>query len=97
MDFNIPTATDNSGTVRLLSASHVPLAVFNGGHTTVIYIFADLAGNTAACTFIVTVDVIGEQSCSDGGAMAEQFSALSDGRVVRMWVRIPVEMVLGMI
>ena len=50
-----PTATDDSGIVTLSSRSHQPGFLFSTGSTQVTYIFADGAGNTAICTFSVTV------------------------------------------
>ncbi len=50
-----PTATDNSGIVNLASRSHIPGNFFIVGTTTVTYRFVDGAGNSATCSFDVTV------------------------------------------
>ena len=51
-----PTATDNSGgTIFLISRSHAPGSPFNIGSTQVTYIFSDESGNTANCTFTITI------------------------------------------
>ncbi|XP_072026263.1 hyalin-like [Amphiura filiformis] len=50
-----PTATDNSGTVSLISRSIPPGSFFRVGTTTVTYIFADESGNSATCIFDVNV------------------------------------------
>lgn len=55
VSFQEPTATDNSGTVVLVSRSHAPGSIFHIGTTEVTYIFRDLNGNTGSCTFTVTV------------------------------------------
>ncbi|MFZ5939423.1 MAG: HYR domain-containing protein [Bacteroidota bacterium] len=49
-----PTASDNSGTVELTS-THQPGDQFAPGTTTVTYTATDAAGNTASCSFDVTV------------------------------------------
>ena len=54
-----PTATDNSGTVTLVSRTHTPNAFFTIGTTPVTYTFSDPSGNTASTTFNVNV-VTGE-------------------------------------
>ena len=50
-----PTATDNSGVVSLSSRSRAPGSFFVVGSTDVTYVFVDGTGNTAACTFRVSV------------------------------------------
>lgn len=50
-----PTATDNSGIVSLTSRTHAPGSFFPVGTTQVTYTFTDGAGNSASCTFSVTV------------------------------------------
>ncbi|XP_071821997.1 hyalin-like [Apostichopus japonicus] len=58
VDFTEPTATDNSGTASVLSATRRPGQFFQTGTTTVTYIFADPSGNTADCVFdIIVVEV----------------------------------------
>ncbi|XP_071844152.1 uncharacterized protein [Apostichopus japonicus] len=58
VDFSEPTATDNSGTASVLSATRRPGQFFQTGTTTVTYIFADPSGNTADCVFdIIVVEV----------------------------------------
>ncbi|XP_071488839.1 hyalin-like [Diadema antillarum] len=50
-----PTATDASGVVNIVSRSINPGTFFPVGTTDVTYTFADGSGNTANCTFRVTV------------------------------------------
>ncbi|XP_072172386.1 uncharacterized protein [Diadema setosum] len=50
-----PTATDNSGTVFLVSRTAQPGDFFPLGSTVVEYVFSDPSGNTATGTFTVTV------------------------------------------
>ena len=50
-----PTATDNSGN-QTLTPSHNPGSAFPIGTTTVTYISTDPTGNTATCSFNVTVN-----------------------------------------
>lgn len=52
--YDEPTATDLSGTVLVLSRTHSPGYFFTTGTTTLTYVFADLTGNTAECTFNLT-------------------------------------------
>lgn len=56
-----PTATDISGVATVVSRSHMPGQMFTVGITTVTYIFADDAGNTAICTF--NVDIVPGKVC----------------------------------
>ena len=50
-----PTATDNSGIVTLASRSHAPGSFFPVGSTQVTYTYVDGAGNSASCSFTVTI------------------------------------------
>ena len=50
-----PTATDNSGVVSLSSRTRAPGSFFVVGSTDVTYVFVDGSGNTATCTFAVSV------------------------------------------
>ena len=50
-----PTATDNSGVVTLASRDRFPGSFFVVGTTPVTYRFVDGAGNSALCSFDVTV------------------------------------------
>ena len=50
-----PTATDNSGVVNLASRSRAPGSFFVVGSTDVTYRFVDGSGNSATCTFSVSV------------------------------------------
>ncbi|WP_088340883.1 malectin domain-containing carbohydrate-binding protein [Robiginitalea sediminis] len=50
------SATDNDGSAPSLSYSHAPGSFFEAGTTTVTVTATDLAGNTAQCTFNVTVN-----------------------------------------
>jgi hypothetical protein len=56
IDYNLPTATDNCGTstIELISGPESG-AVFPKGSTTVTYRAIDAAGNTAECSFSVTI------------------------------------------
>ncbi|XP_071797495.1 uncharacterized protein [Asterias amurensis] len=62
LNFDVPRATDESGTVKMVTASHLPGEVFAGGRTPVTYVFEDLAGNRAVCTFFVTVYEIDDEA-----------------------------------
>ncbi len=56
VNWTIPTATDASGTVILLSQSHTPgISSFMPGRTTVTYKFVDGSGNEASCNFDVII------------------------------------------
>ncbi len=50
-----PTATDNSGTQPSFTQSHQSGDIFIVGTTQVRYIFSDVSGNQAVCTFTVTI------------------------------------------
>ncbi|XP_072014221.1 hyalin-like [Amphiura filiformis] len=52
-----PTATDNSGIAPRVTQSHQPGDSFRVGPTQVTYIFTDMAGNEALCSFRVTVEI----------------------------------------
>jgi len=54
VSWTAPTANDNCGTASL-SSTHNPGATFPLGNTTVTYTADDGNGNTAVCSFIVTV------------------------------------------
>ena len=65
-----PTATDNIG-VTSFTSDHKPGETFPVGATTVTYTARDAAGNTAICSFVVTVEdeekpVIGDISVAPG-------------------------------
>ncbi|XP_022082302.1 mucin-2-like isoform X2 [Acanthaster planci] len=51
-----PTATDDSGTVVQVYASHQPDSVFPRGVTPVTYIFADPSQNYARCVFFINIE-----------------------------------------
>ncbi len=55
VQFDAATATDNSGTANLVSQTHQTRQFFTVGTTSVTYTFADPSGNTASCSFDVTV------------------------------------------
>ncbi|XP_072014280.1 adhesion G-protein coupled receptor G6-like [Amphiura filiformis] len=55
------TATDNSGTVRLVSRSHSPGQRFSTGQTLVEYVFADSVDYRVTCGLSVTVIEVGDQ------------------------------------
>ena len=50
-----PTATDNSGNTPFVRRTHTPNSAFFIGTTVVTYTFSDRYGNSAACSFDVTV------------------------------------------
>ena len=52
--WTVPTATDNCAVISFTS-THSPGAAFPVGTTTVTYTARDAAGNTASCSFTVTV------------------------------------------
>ena len=56
MTWNEPTASDNSGVVSLASRTHAPGAFFAVGNTDVTYRFVDGSGNSASCTFTISVE-----------------------------------------
>jgi gliding motility-associated-like protein len=51
-----PTATDNCGTTPVITSTHAPNTIFDFGTTTVTYTATDDHGNTAQCSFTVTVN-----------------------------------------
>ena len=53
--FDLPQATDNSGNVFESARSQSPGDEFAVGNTVVTYTFSDAAGNTASCSFTVSV------------------------------------------
>jgi hypothetical protein len=56
IDYNLPIATDNCGTSTIeLISGPASGAVFPIGSTTVTYRATDAAGNTAECSFTVTI------------------------------------------
>ena len=55
VNWTAPTATDNCST-PVVTASHNPGDIFPAGTTVVTYTATDAAGNTATCTFNVTVE-----------------------------------------
>ncbi len=50
-----PTVIDNSGMAPTVRISHSPGSNFPVGTTDILYIFSDMAGNEAVCSFSVTV------------------------------------------
>ena len=50
-----PYATDNSGVTPKVNKTHRPLERFDVGQTFVSYRFSDLSGNSAECSFTITV------------------------------------------
>ena len=69
-----PFATDNSGQATILSNNYNPGDFFNVGTTTVVYVFQDPSGNTASCSYPVTV-IAGEEYLPVGGGGALVFQA----------------------
>lgn len=55
VNWTAPTALDNCGSPTI-TASHSPGSEFNIGTTTVTYTATDVAGNSATCSFTVTVN-----------------------------------------
>ncbi|XP_072169503.1 uncharacterized protein [Diadema setosum] len=53
-----PTATDNSGVANIQSRTSNSGDSFSPGATDVIYTFVDGSGNTASCTFTITVGTV---------------------------------------
>ncbi|XP_033626661.1 uncharacterized protein LOC117289582 isoform X28 [Asterias rubens] len=72
VDFDVPTAQDNSGTATLVSNNFSPNDLFPLGRTVVMYRFADAAGNSVTCSFAVEVNEVSNpclsQPCRNGGA-----------------------------
>ena len=62
VDFLDATATDNSGTVTLASRTNSPGSTFSVGDTIVTYTFSDASGNSASCSFRISV-VTGRNAC----------------------------------
>ena len=50
-----PTAVDDSGILPTRTATHQPGDRFDVGMTAVTYTFSDRSGNSAECSFIVTI------------------------------------------
>ncbi len=77
-----PTASDNSGSVELTS-THLPGDQFGVGETTVTYTATDDAGNTATCSFVVTVeDHVGTDDL--GMPVIGLYPNPSDGKAVKL-------------
>ena len=55
IDFDVPTAIDNSGVANQISQTATPGSFFGLGETSVTYRFADNSGNVGSCTFIITI------------------------------------------
>ena len=55
-----PATTDDSGTVNRQTRTHQSGQSFPIGTTVVTYTFADPSGNTATCTFTVTITTTGK-------------------------------------
>lgn len=98
--WNLPTATDNcSGAI--LTSSNNPGDVFGIGINTVTYTATDINGNTAVCTFTVTVtppsslsltSVANDVTCYGGanGSASVNVSGGS-GNYTYSWTSIPVQ------
>ncbi|XP_071489593.1 uncharacterized protein [Diadema antillarum] len=71
-----PVATDNSGEpVDLQNIPSLPGTFFPVGTTVVVYSFADAVGNTAECTFTITIDQDSPcnlSPCENGGVCLAQ-------------------------
>ncbi|KAJ8036101.1 Hyalin [Holothuria leucospilota] len=66
-----PTASIAGTPAILQGQSHTSPAVFSPGETTVVYIFRDDAGNTATCSFTVTVLEVDPLRCLEINITAE--------------------------
>ena len=55
VNYQEPSATDDSGTATLVSRTRAPNSFFPVGTTPVTYTFSDPTGNTASVTFNVNV------------------------------------------
>ncbi|HRK29227.1 MAG TPA: HYR domain-containing protein, partial [Chitinophagales bacterium] len=55
VNWTLPTATDNCGGVATVTGTHNPGSSFNVGITTVTYTATTASGNTATCSFTVTI------------------------------------------
>lgn len=55
VSWTAPTATDDCSSQINVQASHQPGDIFPVGNTTVTYTFTDVTGNSATCSFVVTV------------------------------------------
>ncbi|XP_072013269.1 uncharacterized protein [Amphiura filiformis] len=83
VSFEEATATDNSGTTILVSRSHTPNQFFTVGTTEVTYEFRDPSGNSAMCSFTITIievddvppvprcprDISTTTACNSGGTV----------------------------
>ncbi len=50
-----PRATDDSGATPTVGKSHEPGQAFPIGTTDIVYTFSDQSGNTALCSFMITL------------------------------------------
>lgn len=55
VDWELPTGTDLSEPVTIVSFSHPPGFFFTVGSTEVIYTLTDAASNENSCSFVVVV------------------------------------------
>jgi hypothetical protein len=55
VQWNAPSAVDNSGQEPIVTSTHNPDDAFPLGTTTVIYTFSDQSGNVAMCDFNITL------------------------------------------
>ncbi|MCB0495573.1 MAG: HYR domain-containing protein [Cyclobacteriaceae bacterium] len=74
VSWTAPTATDNC-TISSLTSTHLPGDIFDLGTTTVTYTTTDQAGNTATCSFDITVT---DQTAPVFSNCLSNFSASSD-------------------
>ncbi|XP_063951080.1 mucin-17-like isoform X2 [Lytechinus pictus] len=56
--FDTPTVSDNSGSFSLVQASHQSGNSFTTGATIVTYTYTDGSGNTASCSFRITINAV---------------------------------------
>ncbi|XP_072051694.1 uncharacterized protein [Amphiura filiformis] len=85
--FTEPTATDNSGTVRLVSRSHTPGQRFPTGTTTVTYVFEDPSGNRVVYTFDVIVEEVDtELPVISGSGDTTVTTPLNSGGTTVSWI-----------
>ncbi len=85
-----PTATDNCTATPTLSSNYNPGASFQLGTTNVIYTATDAAGNTANCTFNVTVNQTTGGGQIDLSLVAQQLTANP-----AQWSNYPVKLTLS--
>ncbi len=79
-----PAASDNCGTVTLVG-SHQPGGFFPVGNTTVTYTATDAEGNTASCSFVVTVLDVTPPAIGNCPPNNISYTYLEDCRAIVNW------------